>query len=170
MGFGMCYTYCRHNVKKKEQREAMGSTPATSTTAPAKLRTAERRAAVVALRKQGGTYRQIAAQIGCSVSTAHTDVAQAMDRLATIAAEDALVIAQINLLRLDTMFASVWPAASKGDPGAIGMALKLMGEMDRYNGFDAWVRNSTRIEQTTNHAGAPPLREVVVRLQEEKNA
>lgn len=107
--------------------------------------TSARRAQAIKLRIAGVDYDTIATTLGyASRGAAHTDIDRALQ--ANKAEEDAAkeILREIEALRLDRLQAAVWNDAVKGDPQAIGSALKIIAQRCRLLGLDAPTR--TRIE------------------------
>lgn len=117
-----------------------------STTAE-QLTTADRRAFVLAMRKAGATYRKIAAAAvsrfgagalpeGWDERYAYKDICRELARLRETMGEDADVIRQVELERLDRLTEAVWSRATAGDDAAIDRVLKLMDRRARYLGLN----------------------------------
>jgi len=107
---------------------------------PAKVKVAERRRKALALRKQGGSYRQIADQLRklegispkYSVGLAYRDVMDELKKLNAECAEEAEAIRRLELERLDELFAHYYPKAVKGDYASLDRILAIMGQRARY--------------------------------------
>ena len=100
----------------------------------AKLAVRKRQKTALELRLSGKTFQAIADELGCSKHTAHRLVEQALD--ATIK-EPAARMREMELHRLDGMFAGFWPTAQKGDPVAAAGCLKIMEHRARLLGLYA---------------------------------
>lgn len=115
----------------------------TAATAPQKIAIAQRRALALTLRKQGGSFRDIADALrkqpgvsaGYSPSNAYRDVRDELDRLNKQNSETAEQVRRLELERLDTLHAKLWPMALKGDFAAFDRVLSLMDRRDRYLGI-----------------------------------
>lgn len=101
---------------------------------------AERRAMALALRKQGGSYREIAdvlrQQEGVSPkyneSQAHADVQAALKFIADKLADDAGAVRRLELERLEELHAVYWPRAIEGDVFSLDRVLTIMDRRARY--------------------------------------
>ncbi len=106
----------------------------------AKIELAERRRLAVQLRKQGGTFRQIADQLrkvgGVGEKYSHTDayrdVMHELKRIEEEAAEDVVALRRLELERLDEMWAALWGAFKKGDYAAFDRLITVMNQRGRY--------------------------------------
>lgn len=125
-----------------------------------KVQWAERRALVVSLRVQGGSLRDIAAQLRglpeedrlrlgisdsyCDVHV-YRDLAAELKRVNEQAAEGIEEIKRLELERLDALLASWWPRATENlDPVAFDKVMSLLDRRSRYLGLDA----ATKVDQT----------------------
>lgn len=89
----------------------------------AKLAVRERQKSALELRLAGETFQSIADKLACSKHTAHRLVEAALE--ATIK-EPAERVREMELHRLDGMFAGFWPQAQRGDAVAAAGCLKVM--------------------------------------------
>lgn len=113
--------------------------------APEKLIVLERRAKALILRKQGGSYRLIAAQLRgtdgvskrYSEGAAHADVIAELNRLNAENSESAEELRRLEEERIDQMLAAIYPQANNGDLFAIDRVLRLMERRAKYRGLDA---------------------------------
>jgi hypothetical protein len=94
----------------------------------------ERQRQALELRLSGLTFQSIAGELRCSKHTAHRLVTAALD--ATIK-EPAERVREMELHRLDGLFAGFWPKAQKGDPVAAAACLKVMEHRARLLGLFA---------------------------------
>ena len=94
---------------------------------------AERRARLLALRKTGATYRDIAQAEGISPGGAFKAVQQAIRDIPKEAADEMRVIEQ---QRLDNMHAAIWERALHGDIQAISTVLSIMQARARLLGLN----------------------------------
>jgi hypothetical protein len=137
-----------------------------SMTAAVKIRIAERRAMALELRKQGGTFRQIAEQLagrdGVSVkydeSHAFRDIQAELARLNTENQELVREIRDLELLRLDAMLCIYWPKAMEGDYQAFDRVLAILDRHARIFGFyqDTAFQATTRLNAAGKVALAGP--------------
>ena len=97
------------------------------------------------LRKQGGTYRQIAEQLRAvdgvspdySEAQAYRDVTAELERLNLRLAEEAGSVRRLEVERIDELWAVLYPKARKGDYAAFDRCLSLMEKRARYLGLYA---------------------------------
>lgn len=75
--------------------------------------TAEKDAHAARLRAQGCTYPQIAAELGCAVSTAYTAVQRA---IAAVPVESVGELRQVECARLDAVIARLWDVVVADHP------------------------------------------------------
>jgi hypothetical protein len=102
-----------------------------------KIHAAERRTKALELRKQGRTYAEIGAALGCSEQRAHAIVTAELGRLNRDRAEQAEAVRRLELDRLDALQAGVWDAAKGGDAQAIDRVLSIMARRAKLMGLDA---------------------------------
>lgn len=120
---------------------------------PVKLRVTERRIMALELRKQGGSYRQIAATLRevdgvsskYSEGAAYGDVITSLRELNSRTAELAEENRRLELERLDELFSVYYERALKGDTFALQACLSIMGKRAALLGLNAPVN----INQTT---------------------
>lgn len=108
---------------------------------PKAIVTLEREAQALELRKQGLTYGQIGDLLGISEMGAHKCVNRALNKFRTEMAEEAADVRQLELERLDALFAGVWMKALSGDPASMGSALKVMERRAKLLGLDAATKS-----------------------------
>jgi methylphosphotriester-DNA--protein-cysteine methyltransferase len=111
------------NQANREHYMSTEQTEAIVKVTTAKLAVRERQKTALELRLSGKTFQAIADELGCSKHTAHRLVEQALD--ATIK-EPAERVREMELHRLDGMFAGFWPQAQQGDAVAAAGCLKVM--------------------------------------------
>ncbi len=116
-----------------------------SKTSAQRIKTAERRAFVLRLRKAGRGYRDIAAAVhqkfspdelprGYDERQAHQDVKRELERLGRLRRELAEEILQLELERLDALQSGIWDKARSGDFEAIDRVLKIIQQRARLLG------------------------------------
>lgn len=121
--------------------------------APKKVRKAERQILALELRKQGGSYRQIAAQLAATEgispkyneAAAYFDVMDALKALNEKKAELADENRRLEIERLDDLFAVYYAKALGGDTWALQACLSIMGKRAALLGLNAPVK----VDQTT---------------------
>lgn len=104
-------------------------------------RAAERRSQAIELRKGGYSYREIAKELGCSLTQAWFDVKKVLDDLAAHDRETAAQVRKIEIMRLDTMVRGLWPNVQSGDSSSVMAALKVSERRSKLMGLDAPVKN-----------------------------
>jgi hypothetical protein len=101
-----------------------------------RINAAERRSMALELRLAGNSYREIANQTGASVSTIWEDINTGLLQLADQEQEKTKVLRQLELERLDALFAGHWTAASHGDVPASGIILRIADRRAKLLGLD----------------------------------
>lgn len=108
---------------------------------------AEKRRRALSLRKAGLTYEQIAQTprdkargdmrpLFSSRGRAHEAVAAVLRAVDADAAEDASVVRDLELARLDDLQAGVWKRAVTGDADAVSTVLRVMERRTKLLGLD----------------------------------
>ncbi|WP_409264506.1 helix-turn-helix domain-containing protein [Pseudomonas sp. KCJK9000] len=111
-----------------------------SRTRPDQLLAMERKRKAFALRKGGASYTEIADALGISVSTAHGYVTELLKQLSEGTKEDAEVVKQLELMRLDQMWMAIEGQIRKGHLQAIDKGLKVMDRRAKYLGLDSPIK------------------------------
>lgn len=120
---------------------------------PRRIAAAEQRRRALELRKAGATYDQIAQQVGyTNRGSAHRAV---MAALKEITAEPAQEVRQLELERLDAMLLGLWPAARKGNQGAVDRVLRIMERRAKLLGLDSPVKADIGGKLTYEILGVP---------------
>ena len=102
--------------------------------------------AVVALRRQGYTWDEIAAQVGYRHASG---AAQAYERAcARIIADDVLAIRHLENDRLDHMLSAIWEGAVSGDIKAVEAVLKIMTRRAKLLGLDVKAPHQIAVSTT----------------------
>lgn len=108
------------------------------------LEAAERRVKALEMRKQGCTYRQIAAALGVDLKQAHGYVSDYLKMLAEEAKESAEELRAIEIAKLDKAERECWKrlrAASDADAAKLVGQIKSLSESRRkLTGLDAPVK------------------------------
>lgn len=104
-----------------------------NTTDLAAIERAEMQQRALNLRIASMRYDQIGAELGVSKSTAHRLVTEA---IAEFKREPTEELIDLEVHRLDTMFAGLYPDAASGDPKAVGAALRIMDRRAKYFALD----------------------------------
>ena len=99
-----------------------------------RLESVERQDRALELRKQGITYKHIAAEVGVSIQHAGRMVESALRR---VLREPAEAVRKLEAERLDAMFTNAYMRAVAGDHGSIYAVLNIMGRRAKLLGLDA---------------------------------
>lgn len=102
-----------------------------------RIKSAERRLQALALRRAGKKYREIAQEMGISLTRSRQLVAEGFRRLLVKEGEVAAELLQKQMDRLDTLLQSVWHDATEGDPRSAEVALKIIDRQSKLLGQDA---------------------------------
>jgi hypothetical protein len=94
------------------------------------------------LRIAGGTYRQIARQLGVNEKTAFYDVQGALASLDAVKAKTAERLRDIELERLDRASTGLVPGIRSGDARAVTALVRVMERRAKLLGLDAPVKQS----------------------------
>jgi hypothetical protein len=97
------------------------------------------------LRKAGGSYREIARQLGVDVHTVHGDVAAELADLRDTTVGRAAELRVLELERCDRMVAGLWPQIQKGSPPAVTAAIRVSERRARLLGLDAPATTRTEL-------------------------
>lgn len=110
------------------------------------IRTSERQQRAYALRLEGKTIREIAAELGCSAMTTYRMVEAEIER--QMATRDASVKRQQSIVadRLDRLIREVWPRVEQGDVMAIAQVVKIEERRCKLLGLDEPQRVQTTLE------------------------
>jgi hypothetical protein len=82
------------------------------------------------------SYDAIAKALECTRSAAFKAVQRVFARLAREATEDAAVLRELEVQRLDALLVGVWPRAAKGDVAAVDRALRIAERRAKLLGLD----------------------------------
>jgi hypothetical protein len=125
---------------------------ARSKTSAQLLDTAKRRSRVLAYRRAGMTYEQIANQMvedgregvfkgslpsGWDARYAYKDVKRELEKLRDEMAEDVSAIRELEIQRLDEMIRNIWDQVESGELGAYDRVLRIMKRRADLMGLDA---------------------------------
>lgn len=122
----------RKSVNKGRVRPPRRGRPKTGKAA---IKTAEKHAQVLELRKQGKSLQEIADALGYShPSGAHQALTRAIEQMVSEPAED---VKALELLRLDGMFSEAWKKVEAGDLALGDFVLRLMARRAKLLGLDA---------------------------------
>jgi len=128
----------------------MNNEPRTrSKTDPMSLTAAQRQVRAVKLRQQGYGYREIGRKLGCSAGTAHGYVAKAMAEIRDDCKEEAQLLRELEIAKLDEAERLVWqslrrPGNKPAEVAALVGTIKSLSESRRkLTGLDAPVKLET---------------------------
>lgn len=100
--------------------------------------TAERRSKAIALRLAGADYEAIATRLGyASRGAAYTDIDRAMQSAVAEQEQEAAVLRQVELARLDRLQAGIWTTALAGNLKAVDTTIKIIDRRCKLLGLDA---------------------------------
>lgn len=102
-------------------------------TGPEAIKTAELRAQVLTLRKQGWSYAAIGEALGFTAQRAYAVLTEALNELIK---EPTQQMFDLEIERLDSMLTAVFEAAEQGDAKAIEMSLRIMERRAKLLGLD----------------------------------
>jgi predicted transcriptional regulator len=111
-----------------------------STTSKERMKAAERRPKVVALRKAGYTQREIASQLGVVVSTVSKDLKFSLEEFRAATAEEIAEMRDIDNARIEEMIKGLWVKAKNGQVTSIDRMVKLLERRAKLNGLDGVVK------------------------------
>ena len=99
-----------------------------------RVRIAERRVKALELRKQGFSYRRIAAQLGCSDFTVIRDIKFVLENLIKHSAEKAEELRELQNQRLEMIIETLWKPAQAGGLWHIDRFLNAVQQFSVLNG------------------------------------
>ncbi len=119
-----------------------------------------RQADVIRLRVAGFNFREIAAELRVSVSTAHADYVEAMKKIRETTRESAEEVRSVELDRLDRMIRALETKAfGDGDTRAIDTLLKVSERRAKLLGLDAPEKHDIQAGVATPEAAAALVRQ-----------
>jgi hypothetical protein len=121
-----------------------------SIASPTRCLAAARRAVAMRLRASGKTYRAIAAELNCSVRTAYRAVTRELERVRARLSEDAAQLLQLEMARLDSLLAALWPQAQAGNVRAMTAAVRVIERQYRLLGLDAPGKTEAKVSATAS--------------------
>lgn len=111
-------------------------------TSAARARKLKNQAQVLALRRAGMPFSQIAIKVGISKSSAHQLVQEGLEDARKQIASSVDELRAEEISRLDGMLAKAYPIAAKGDLQAIDRVLKIGERRAKLLGLDAPARHA----------------------------
>ncbi|WP_106459593.1 hypothetical protein [Aphanothece hegewaldii] len=115
----------QHRYNKNKNTIGLNSMARKDSNTKKKAISPSRRVKALKLRQKGVSYRDIASQLKCSLTTAYSDVKKMIDQINQEAKEEAEMLRTLELLRLDEAQAAIWEKAISGDLKAIAVILKI---------------------------------------------
>jgi hypothetical protein len=100
------------------------------------VRIAERRLKVIEKRKTGMSMADIAKEVGCCTMTVSNDLRFLLSELVSLSADQVACHVQLELERLDALWASIFKDASKGNLWKIDRCLTIMERRAKLLGLD----------------------------------
>lgn len=122
------------------------------------IRSEERRAEALRLRKQGLTYRGIASEMGLSAMSARDLVLKGLNELIEDTKDRADEFRELSRERLDDCLNAIYPQALEGDLHAIDRVIKISQELAKLYGC---------YKQPEESSAAPPFIVVEVETREQ---
>ena len=108
--------------------------PSTQNVAP--LSSFEKALAVLEYRRAGHTYAAIAHLVGLSKARVGQIVKREMLKLDKAMAQEAKILRQLDLQRLDEMWVKIYEKAKEGDTQAIHAAMKIIERRAKICGYE----------------------------------
>ena len=106
---------------------------------------AVRRQKAFSMRLAGHTFQGIGDTIGISRQGAHGLITRELERLNKQSTEDATILRDLELERLDVMVKAIWPKAEAGNFGAIDRLLRISERRSKLLGLDAATKTEIEI-------------------------
>ena len=113
-----------------------------NSTKPARIRSKQRQAQALELRKAGATYQAIADQLG--YASARSCAESVRSALRTAIHEPAEELRGMEIERLDNMMLVLWPRVMQGDLACMDRALRIQLRIAELAGYD-------RVQATVEH-------------------
>ena len=97
------------------------------------------------MRRRGKSYPKIAEALGVSVGTAHRDVTTELARLAKECGEEAAIVRQMELDRLDVALDALADRIEQGDDRAVATMLRIQERRAKLLGLDSPDRQQVEV-------------------------
>lgn len=111
--------------------------PRAHKTGKLKIRTAERRAKALALRKAGATLDQIGQELGVTRQAVHKMLSIVLEKAAEEERESAKALRELQNQQLDEMQLGIWKEVRKGDEKKLDRMLRIMERRAKLNALDS---------------------------------
>lgn len=115
--------------------------------------TADRRAQMLRMKIEGKSVAEIAQHFNMSPNTASKDLSRAISKARDLEVQEAEQWRQIQVSRIETLLAAVWPEAQEGEVRSVEQARKLIADLTDVLG----VRIPVRTEISGPDGGAIPF-------------
>lgn len=116
----------------------------------------ERRIAALDMRRQGATYRQIAAALGlANPGNAHRMIREELNALREQCRESVAELRELELERLDLLWRALMPAVAKGDTRAVLACVALSKRRCALLGLDKPQKLEMGGNRYTVHEASP---------------
>ena len=106
---------------------------------------AARRLEALRLRQRGRSYPRIAEELGVSLTTAHRYVTTELERLAKECGEEAAIVRQMELDRLDVALDALADRIEQGDDRAVATMLRIQERRAKLLGLDSPDRQQVEV-------------------------
>ncbi len=121
-----------------------------SKTSGRRIRSAERAAKAMDLRRAGATFKQIGSALKVTEQRAHQIITRELARVNAKLDMSREAVRQMENDRLDSLWSAMYPQARAGDPAAVNSCIRIMERRSKLLGTDAPARL-----ETTGKAGGP---------------
>ena len=111
------------------------------------IKARQREQQAVTLRLAGQTYQAISDVMGVTKGGVYKMVKNSMERTIKHTDESVEILKEIELHRLDRLYARMFPLAEQGSMGAVDRCLKIMERRARLLGLDAPVKTDFSLHQ-----------------------
>jgi hypothetical protein len=124
------------------------------------LNEAERQLQALDLRRRGYSYRKIAAELECGLTTAFRDCTRHLEDVREKCREKAEQINDLDLERLDEALMAIWDKVEQGDCKSIETMLKIMERRAKMLGLDSPDRHEVKTGVATPEEAAQLVRQL----------
>lgn len=105
-------------------------------TSPIKIKTSEKRAMALDLRKNGYTLQEIGDNLQCSFQYAHRLVSDALAELVKYSTQSAEELRELESTRLDALWEKTFEDAKNGNLSAINTCIRISERRSKLYGLD----------------------------------
>lgn len=107
-----------------------------SPTSPKRVTALMREQSALKLRMSGATFEDIGKSLNITKQAAHAAVLRALKKANEKLTEDAIMLRELEMHRLDRLFMGIYKDATAGSFGAIDRAIKIMERRAKMMGLD----------------------------------